>query len=173
MIELHTERLRLRMFREADIDEYARIVGDAETMRYIGKGEPLTLPEAWKNIAAILGHWQMRGYGFWAAEEKSTGKFAGALGCSYPAGWPGFEVGWTLAREFRGRGLATEGARAALRYSFEKLEQSRVISLIQPGNDPSIAVAERIGESLAGRTVVGGKECLIYAIERAEWERTR
>ena len=71
MITLDTERLRLRMFRDADLEAYAAMSADPEVMRYLGAtGQPLTRQEAWRQMAMFLGHWQLRGYGVWAMEDK-------------------------------------------------------------------------------------------------------
>jgi RimJ/RimL family protein N-acetyltransferase len=170
MNSLQTERLDLRMFRESDFDAYADICADAEVARYIGDGKPLSRIDAWRSLAFILGHWQLRGYGLWAVEERMSGELIGRIGCYYPGGWPGFEVGWALRRTSWGQGYATEGARAAMRYAFEKSEQPHVISLIRPGNERSIRVAERLGETLEGRTEVNGQEALVYGISRKQWQ---
>ena len=111
----------------------------------------------------------MRGYGLWAVEEKSTSIPVGRIGFYNPEGWPGFELGWTLAREAWGKGYATEGARSALRYAFTEMGRENVISLIHPDNLASVRVAERLGEKIKGRTVVLGHEVLIYGMDRAEW----
>src|SRR5262245_3443405 len=66
MTVLETERLILRMFREEDFEQYSRICADAEVTRYLGEGRPLERWEAWRQIAVIIGHWQLRGYGIWA-----------------------------------------------------------------------------------------------------------
>lgn len=163
---LTTERLLMRAFRESDLDEYAALCADPEVMRYLGEGRPLTRWEAWRQMAMIIGHWQLRGYGMWAVEEKSTGKLLGRIGCFYPEGWPGFEIGWTLGRHAWGKGFATEGARAALDFAFHRLDQDHVISLIRPDNQASIRVAERLGESLEGSVTLFGGEALIYGIHR-------
>ena len=73
MITLETERLRLRMFRTADFEAYAAICADPDVMRYLGDGKPLSKADAWRQIAMILGHWSLRGYGLWAVEERATG----------------------------------------------------------------------------------------------------
>lgn len=163
---IETERLILGMFREDDLDQYAEICGDADVVRYLGEGRPLARWEAWRQMAMIVGHWQLRGYGPWAVEERATGKLLGRIGFFNPEGWPGFELGWTLSKSAWGRGYATEGAKAALQFAFGKLNAVKVISLIQPANEPSIKVALRIGETLEGRTEVLGKEVLIYGISR-------
>ncbi len=72
-------------------------------------------------MAMFVGHWSLRGYGLWAAEERATGEFVGRIGLWNPEGWPGLEVGWLLDCACWGRGLATEGARAALAYAFTTL----------------------------------------------------
>jgi RimJ/RimL family protein N-acetyltransferase len=166
---LETDRLTLRMFRESDFEDYARLCADQEVMRFLG-GKTFDRIEAWRNMASIIGHWHLRGYGHWAVEEKQSGKLAGRIGFLNPAGWPGFELGWTLAREFWGRGYATEGAQRALKYGFQELNRDHIISLIHPDNKPSIRVAERLGEKLEGKTELLGTEVLIYGVDRTESE---
>jgi RimJ/RimL family protein N-acetyltransferase len=170
MLTLETERLTLRMFRESDTEAYAEMLADPEVMRYIGDGQPLSRPFAWRNLALIVGHWQLRGYGLWAAEERASGQLVGRVGCWQPEGWPGFEVGWLLRRASWGRGYATEGARAALDFAFTRLGRPEVISLIQPDNAASIRVAERIGERLDGPVELMGRTALVYRITRPQWE---
>jgi RimJ/RimL family protein N-acetyltransferase len=123
-------------------------------------------------MAFLVGHWQLRGYGHWAVEEKASGRLVGRIGFLNPEGWPGFEVGWTLAREGWGRGYATEGARRALGYAFTELDRDHVISLIHPDNYASIRVAERLGERLEGKAKVFGKEVSVYGVDRAAWRAT-
>jgi RimJ/RimL family protein N-acetyltransferase len=170
MVKLETERLILRMFSVDDAEAYAHICSDPEVMRYLGEGKPLSTLEAWRSMAFLVGHWQLLGYGQFALEEMSSGRLVGRVGFMNPAGWPGFEIGWALAREFWGKGYATEGARRVLRYGFEELDRDHVISLIDPGNGPSIKVAERLGEKVEGKTELFGREILIYGIDRAEWQ---
>jgi RimJ/RimL family protein N-acetyltransferase len=127
MTSLHTERLILRMFREADFDAYAAICANPEVARYLGDGKPMTRSDAWRSMAFIIGHWELRGYGLWAVEERASGQLIGRIGFFNPGGWPGFEVGWTLRRASWGRDYATEGARAAMRFAFEELGRPRFI----------------------------------------------
>jgi RimJ/RimL family protein N-acetyltransferase len=164
---METERLVLRMFRDSDTDAYAEMLADPEVMRFLGR--PVPRAEAWRNMAMVVGHWHLRGYGMWAVEEKASGELAGRVGCWRPEGWPGLEVGWTLRRRFWGRGYATEAARASLDYAFTKLEQARVISLIAPENVNSVRVAERLGERPEGEWEVLGTKVIIYAVGREGW----
>ena len=173
MSRLETERLVLRMLRGEDFEEYAAMMADAEVMRFLGDGKTLSRADAWWRLAMVLGHWQLRGYGMWAVEEKETGRLVGRVGFFNPEGWPGFELGWTLGREYWGRGYATEAARRALEFVFTEMGREHVISLIRPDNVASIKMAERLGERLEGRTELFGAEALVYGIGRDEWRASR
>jgi RimJ/RimL family protein N-acetyltransferase len=160
------------MFREEDFDDYAAIFGDPEVSRYLGDGEPLSRFAAWRSLAAIVGHWQLRGYGMWAVEERQSGVLVGRIGFFYPEGWPGFEIGWVLKPAYWGLGYATEGAKAALNYGFSELGKEHIISLIYPDNIRSIQVAKRLKEQLEGKTTLFDREVLIYGINLAAWKVT-
>jgi RimJ/RimL family protein N-acetyltransferase len=163
---LETERLRLRQFVEADLDDYARICADSESMRYIGPGTPLSRADAWRSMAQALGHWQLRGYGLWAVEEKRTGAFVGRIGLIYPEGWPALEVGWMIDRARWGRGLATEGGRAAMQFAFDHLKRERISSVIRPQNAASIRVAEKLGMQPERTMQLNGLDVVIYSRDR-------
>jgi RimJ/RimL family protein N-acetyltransferase len=156
---LETARLKLRQFGEPD----------PEVMRYVG-GKPLSRDEAWRSLGYILGHWKIRGYGLWAAEEKSSGALVGRIGLYRPEGWPGLEVGWLVDRARWGEGFASEGGAAAMAHAFERLHAKRLISVIEPGNAASIRVAEKLGEHFLREQQLQGKRVRIYAIERAHWQ---
>ncbi len=164
-IIIESDRLILRMFREEDLEAYAKLTANPEVMRFLG-GKTFDRLEAWRHMAFLLGHWHLRGYGLWAVEEKASGNLVGRIGFLNPAEWPGFELGWTLAREYWGRGYATEGARRALKYGFNELDRPHIISLIHPDNNSSIRVAERLGEKVEGKTQLLGHEVLLYGIDR-------
>lgn len=167
-MRLETERLVLRWFREDDFPAFLEMASDPEVMRFLS-GQPQTEIEAWKSMAAYMGHWYFRGYGVWAVEEKSSGKLIGRIGFMNPGGWPGFELGWTLARDGWGKGYATEGASRALAYAFTDLGRDHVISCIAPDNVKSIKVAERLGEKVEGETELLGRQVFVYGIRREAW----
>jgi RimJ/RimL family protein N-acetyltransferase len=164
---LLTERLLLRSFRKSDIDAYTEMKSDPEVLRYLTCGpEPWDRGRAYRHMAFLLGHWYLEGFGAWAVEHRETGAFIGMIGFAQPEGWPGFELGWTLARRYWGYGYATEGTRKALSYAFTTLKMDRVISLIRPENQASIRVAQRIGEELQGRITHLGFEMLCFGLDR-------
>ena len=164
-VTLETERLIMRMWREDDLEQYARFCANPQVMQFLG-AKTFSLTETWRHIAFMVGHWQLLGYGHWAVDEKQSGKLVGRMGFLNPAGWPGFELGWMLGPEFQGKGYATEGARRALQYAFTELDKDHVISCIHPDNTPSIRVAERLGEKLEGNSEILGFKVLVYGIDR-------
>jgi RimJ/RimL family protein N-acetyltransferase len=116
-------------------------------------------------------HWEEHGFGLWAAEERQTGRLVGRIGLAYHRLWPREpEVGWKLAPEVWGRGYATEGGAASLRYAFETLGAARVVSIAHPENAASIRVMTRLGLAFDGTLwwPEGEVELLRYAIERRE-----
>jgi RimJ/RimL family protein N-acetyltransferase len=157
------------MFHASDIDAYAEMCADPEVMRFLAGGKVMNRNEAWRSMAAVCGHWHLRGYGMWAVVEKATNRMVGRVGCHNPEGWPGIEVGWTLRREFWGRGYATEAARAAFDWAFANLSLAHLISLITPDNVRSKAVAARLGESVEGHTRVNDTDVVIYGMSRERW----
>lgn len=161
--ELDTPRLRMRAWRNSDLDAYAAMCADPEVMRYIGTGATQTRAEAWRAMAAFLGHWALRGFGMWAVETKAGGELVGRVGFIQPEGWPGFELGWLLGREHWGKGYAREAAKAALRFNEEILGRDRVISLIRPENAPSIKLALALGYALAEEIDFLGGKALVFA----------
>lgn len=145
--ELETERLLLRQWRDADYPAFALMSSDAETMRYF----PSVLTEEQSRSLAdrcrALIH--QRGWGFWAVEVKASNEFAGFIGLHVPSAdlpfSPCVEVGWRLARDFWGKGFATEGARAALDFAFQELSLSEVVSFTALSNKRSEKVMQRLG----------------------------
>src|SRR6266536_2754840 len=117
---IETERLILRQWRASDVTANTMMLGDPLSARFItADRKPVTEPMAgWRNAAIMAGHWVLHGFGMFVVEEKASGTFVGRVGPFYPPVWPGFEVGWGVAREFRGKGYAVEAARAAINWSF-------------------------------------------------------
>jgi RimJ/RimL family protein N-acetyltransferase len=141
---------------------------DVEVMRYIGNGRVLTRDEAWQQMATILGHWTLRGYGIWALEHKKTGETIGRIGFWNPEGWLGFELTWLLARECWGQGFAEEGARAAIHYAATALARNNVVSIIHPDNARSLRLASKLGLKPDGTISLRSSTFLVY---RAQIER--
>jgi RimJ/RimL family protein N-acetyltransferase len=147
MRDRETARLVLRRWRAEDLDAYARMAADPEVMRFVGGVR--SRDGAALDLARMEEHWERHGFGLWAAELRSSSEVIGFVGLSEPAFIPeligSVEVGWRLERAFWGRGLATEGGRAALDAAFGELELEEVCSIIHPDNAASRRVAEKLG----------------------------
>jgi RimJ/RimL family protein N-acetyltransferase len=170
---LRTARLTLRGWGPQDLAPYAAMLADAETARFVTRrGQPYGPAEAWAETAFLVGHWQLLGYGMFVVEEQASGAFVGRVGPLQPEGWPGFEIAWALAPAARGKGYALEAARAAIGWAFERFAPPRIVSIIDPRNDASRRVAERLGERrTTGSFAPFGHSCDIWELSRADWER--
>ena len=148
---LVTERLLLREWRDAELDEFAAINADPRVMEFF----PETYAEertgdSW-NVSASAG--LNSDMAIWAVERKNTGRFIGYIGlwpATFPATFPAnftmaVEVGWRLAADQWGHGYATEGARAALNDGFDTLGLEEIVSFTSALNGSSIRVMERLG----------------------------
>jgi RimJ/RimL family protein N-acetyltransferase len=150
--ELETDRLLLRGFGDADLDGWAAICADPEVMRWIDQPRGISREQSWRDIAYMVGHWELRGFGQWAVRERDGGALVGRTGLIRPEGWPGIEVGWIVARARWGRGYAPEAAQAAVGWGRDALGLDHVISLIDDDNAASQRVAEKLGMREEGRT---------------------
>lgn len=160
-------RLLLRLPEAADAQPLLEIHEHPEAVKFVTTGPARRgLTGAWTNVAMMLGHWQLRGFGQWTVVERATGEVVGRVGLWSPAGWPGVELGWIIRYSRWGNGFATEAARAALGWAWENDAAARIISLIQPANAPSIRVAEKIGEQLERHETINGEDMLVYSICR-------
>lgn len=160
--ELTTERLVLRQFRDDDLDAFAEIQADPVAARHVGDGATTDRATSWRIMAIFVGHWQLRGYGQYAVEERATGSFVGRIGLWYPEAWPGLEIGWLIGRDRWGQGYATEGARVVVDTAFRTLATDRLISLIRPENTASTRVARKLGATRERTIRLDGHDADVY-----------
>jgi [ribosomal protein S5]-alanine N-acetyltransferase len=159
-----TERMVLREMEMADLDDLMAIFSDPEAMRYYPSTKSREEAEAW--VRWTLGSYRDHGFGQWVAILKSSGEFAGQCGLTVQEveGEEEVEIGYLFLREFWGRGLATEAARAARDHGFA-LGYPRLISIIDPGNLASRRVAEKTGLTLEKEVWKWDKEVCVYVVQ--------
>lgn len=149
------------------------MMADARVARYLSPDrKPQERAPGWRAFASMLGHWRIRGYGFFSAFERRTGDWVGRVGPWAPEGWPGIECGWSIAPAHWGKGYAGEAAVATTRWIFaEQPTLSRIISLIDPSNANSQAVARKIGETKTADTFLYDPVTRldIWAADREGW----
>jgi len=145
--EIETERLRLRRWREADHAPFAALNADPRVLVHLPG--PLTREQSDTWIARIEEHFERHGFGLWAVEVRDGAPFVGYVGLAVPRFeaffTPCVEIGWRLAAEHWGHGYATEAARAALAFGFERAGLAEIVSFTVPDNVRSRRVMERIG----------------------------
>ncbi len=169
---LTTSRLTLRPPRPEDFDAFAGLVGDPRAMDFIGGAQ--VRPVAWRTFTQNAGQWAMTGYGFFLVWETTTGRLVGRVGTHRPDGWPGAEVGWALAGNAHGNGYATEAAAAAMDWAFGALGWDEVIHCIDAKNEPSMAVARRLGSRVLRNAMLPppiDHECVVWGQSAEEWRR--
>jgi RimJ/RimL family protein N-acetyltransferase len=164
---LETGRLRLRAFRESDLDAHAKVLGDPRVVRHLG-GTTFSREESWRRIAMASGLWDLLGYGYWAVERKEDGAYVGQAGFAdfkrdlQPSieGLP--EMGWIFAPFAQGQGYASEAVAAGLRWADEALAGQEVTAIIDPENAPSIRVAEKNGFASREDATYRGTPILLF-----------
>jgi len=144
---LTTERLILRRWGESDREPFARMNADPRVMEFFA--ERLSRQGSDALVDRAEAHFREHGFGPCAAEFRGDRTFIGFIGLSIPSFQTHFtpcvEIGWRLAANYWGQGLATEGARAAVRYGFETLGLQEIDSFTVPANARSRRVMEKLG----------------------------
>ena len=158
----------LRQWRESDLDPLAEIYTQPEYLAYM---PGLDRDGTARQIQAFMRRWQDDGVCQWAAVDLATDRLIGRIGLLRHHDWPvepdPIEVGWTLHRDYWGRGLATEGGRASMQIWRERLlPDQRLISITVAENTRSRAVMERLGLTLRGTALWRTLDVVWYAIDR-------
>lgn len=178
-IKLKTERLILRQWQKEDFIVFQKLTSDSEVMHYF----PSLLTEEESDALAqrfhdLIAH---RGWGFWAIEEKVSGRFIGYVGLHEPASdlpfKPCVEIGWRLLKEHWGKGYASEAGKEALRFAFEELKLDEVVSFTAVINHRSEALMRRLGmrnksENFEHSALPKGhrlREHVLYGIKREDY----
>jgi RimJ/RimL family protein N-acetyltransferase len=144
MPEIETDRLRIRMFSPNDLDDLCLIYRDPDVMRYLS-GPPLSREEVAEWMLHWADQWEKHGFGWWGLELKENGELIGHCGLQFIHDSSEVEIAYALAKQWWGKGLASEAALAGLRYGFEELKLDRIWALAEPPNIASQNVMRRIG----------------------------
>jgi RimJ/RimL family protein N-acetyltransferase len=163
---LETERLWLREWSLDDLEEARPIFTDPEVMRYISGGAPRSDEQIREFIARQQNHFRTRGFCLWKLLLKPDARLIGFCGLQPLEldSAPEVEIGWRLAKDQWGRGLATEAARLALRHAVEHAGLTRVIAVAMPENRASLRVMEKLGMKYERATEKDGFPVVIYSL---------
>lgn len=180
VIELSTDQLILRQWKESDFLPFSKMNADPVVMEYY----PSTLSEEESNAIAnkLMGLISERSWGFWAVETQNEKKFIGFVGLHKPTYdlpvTPCVEVGWRLGKEYWGKGYATEAAKQSLKFGFEELGLSEIYSFSSVSNKKSWLVMERLnmintGSNFEHPMIPEGhllREHVLYKITKEQWK---
>lgn len=179
IVELESDRLKLRKWKNEDFDLFAKMNADPDVMEYFLN--VLDRKESDDLANKIVELMEKRSWGLWAVEELKTEKFIGFVGLHKPTYdlpfTPCTEIGWRLSRQYWGKGYATEASKIVLDYAFNKLHLDRVYSFTTVTNSRSRAVMERLGMKNTNKNfehpaVPEGhqfREHVLYKITREIW----
>jgi RimJ/RimL family protein N-acetyltransferase len=167
-----TARIALRELCASDLDDLVRLDCDPRVMRYIGDGSTLTRAEVEERLQRSLGVYELYpGLGRWYALRRDTGAYIGWFVLNYVPKTIEVEVGYRLLPAAWGRGFATEGARALVRYGFDTLGLERIIGLTHPDNAASQRVLQKAGLQDAGWGRYYDRDLRVFAADRANATR--
>ena len=169
---IETDRLVLRQWRKDDFRPYHAILSHPEVHKHFGPN-PMSAEDAWRRLTSFVGGWQFLGFGMWAVDEKTSGKLIGIVGLFNA--WrdlePEFgeqpEMGWILAAEAHGQGLAGEACRAVIDWAEANLDPTPIWAIIAPANQASIKLAEKLGFEQAHETTYHGDPTVV--LKRPAW----
>lgn len=182
---INTKRLILRPWTEDDLEPFAKLNADARVREYFPG--LLTRQESDASLKSMAEHIERYGWGFWATSLAESGEFIGFIGledvhfsASFNASAPAVEIGWRLAFNHWGKGYATEGALAALKYGYEILNLEEIVSFTAVPNQRSRRVMEKIGmhhrpeEDFDHPKLAEGhplRRHVLYRLEKAGWQQ--
>ncbi len=155
---LTTDRLILRAPHEDDFPAMLAF-NDSPRASFVGGNSPRQ--HVWRNLLGNIGHWALRGHGFYSVDTKA-GDFIGRIGVIFHDGWDEPELGWHLFDGHEGQGYCVEAARAARADYHTRITSAPVISYIDPANPKSEAVARRLGAALERETVFFDKTINVW-----------
>jgi ribosomal-protein-alanine N-acetyltransferase len=170
MHEIETERLQLRLFKPDDLDDLFLIFSDPDVVKYLGSGQPARRDETQTALMSIIKHWEVYGFGRWAAICKETRKLIGYCGLRNFQGTA--ELVYLLSKQYWGMGLATEMARASLKFGFEEKKFERVIAMAKLANVASQRVMNKVGMAFQKNTLIFNIEVALYSINNAAYFST-
>jgi ribosomal-protein-alanine N-acetyltransferase len=158
---IRTPRLILRPVRPEDAPEFEAFYGDPEVME-IRKYGVLDKEGARTQIETMVEHWRAYGFGMWVVEEQTCHGFCGECGLRWVEDGSEVELSYGLYPQYRGRGMATEAAQAALGFGTDVLGLERIVAFSRGDNRISHRVLEKLGMTLEWRRQTGAYGLVRY-----------
>ncbi|MBD2259566.1 GNAT family N-acetyltransferase [Pseudanabaena sp. FACHB-2040] len=165
---LQIDGFKMRPIQVSDLDALAAIWADPEVTCFLpSQGVPISRENTEKALQSFISHWQQRSYGVWAiVENTSPFEMVGYCGLRYLSELGEVEVLYGLARDYWGRGIATQAVRASISYGFNVANLDRIVAMVMPDNQASRRVIEKAGLHYEKQIHKFNLDALYYAIAR-------
>ena len=166
-----TERIEIREIENGDIQALSGILADPDVMEYSSKG-PLTEVETSDFVEWCVKSYEENGYGQWAVIEKKSGRLIGCCGLSRTTvdGCDEIEIGYRLAKDQWGKGLASEAAYVVLAHGFQGFNIESIVGIVSPHHSASIRVLEKLGFRVFSETRYSDWDVRVYRMSKKDWE---
>jgi RimJ/RimL family protein N-acetyltransferase len=166
---IETRRLRLRPWRDDDLDRLAEIYADPEVMRYIGPGTTANRAQTIRAIVRMRANWDQHNFGMWALEVADSAELIGRQGLSFLDQTPEIEIGYCLAQDAWGHGYATESGQEVVRFAFDVLRLDHLAGITYPQNQASQRVLNKCGLGYVGERRYYDVDVHYFVLTRDQW----
>jgi len=163
---IESERLIFRKFTLDDLPTLIEQRSDPDVNKFLG-GTKLQNPDALsKRIRFYMSCYEIHGYGMCSMIWRPTGETIGSAGIQPLDGTDEVEVGYSLIKDYWGKGIGTEAAHAWLGYGFNGAGLDRIVAVAHTENWASRRIMEKLGMTYEKTEVHYGAECAFYAISK-------
>lgn len=145
MTIIDTQRTNINQIKQIDLEALYLICGNAELMKYVGDGRPLSKKQTQKWIDVSILNYKLQGFGMYGVFSKDSDILIGYCGLVRSSDINNYELIYALDKQYWGKGLATEIANAVVKYGFEKLKLKTIFASIDPANKVSKIILLKIG----------------------------
>lgn len=165
---IETSRLKLRLHTLRDFEFSHGLWNEPFVYQFISK-KPSSTQQSWGRLYNYLGHWQLRGYGYFLVEEKISGTSIGEIGLAdfqrdlNPSPNLPYEAGWVIHPDFHGEGFASEALEAILRWNDERVGPQPYWCMIDAKNTASIKLAEKLKFKFTREASYNGENISLYS----------
>ncbi len=167
---IETEQLLLRMFRAEDLDTAYKLFSDADVQKYLAPENIRTLEQTKSTLRNLVRRWEERNFGIWCVTHKNSGEAAGYCGFQYFEDTSDVELVFAFLKNYWGNGLATEAAKACLRYWLEELTLEKIVAATSQQNIGSQRVLEKIGMNFVEKSAFHDIDAVTYSVSREEYQ---
>jgi len=167
---IKTERLLLRTYTTDDLESVYLIISDKDVMRFFSADVTVERETVLTSLPRRMEKWKTQGFGQFGVFDKRSEKLIGYCGLQYLDNTNEVEIYYGFFKDFWGKGLATEAAKAVLRFGFEQVELEKIVAVTHPENTASQKVLLKLSFKQKENTVFYGVEAAYFAMMREDFQ---